>query len=137
MDAVTKKYNDVNGGWAEANKLQKDVEAEDGKDEFCEKTNVKLTIIRSDLDKINTQVEGLKTRFAKSCDFWQLEAKSDLRESTGDFFAFFKKFAKDIEGACPKEEKKRAGAGLAKGAQNAQAAMMAELMRKQAAAAAK
>ena len=60
-----------------------------------------------------------------------------MRESTGDFFAFFKKFTKDIEGACPKEEKKRAGAGLAKSAQNAQAAMMAELMRKQAAAAAK
>ena len=43
-----------------------------------------------------------------------------MRESTGDFFAFFKKFAKDIGDACPKEEKKRAGAGLAKTAQNAQ-----------------
>merc|ERR1712051_896526 len=64
LDAVNKKYNDVNGGWAEANKMQKDVETEDGKDEFCEKTNVKLTIIRSDLDRISSQVEALKARFA-------------------------------------------------------------------------
>ena len=65
LDAVTKKYNDVNSGWADANKMHKDVETEDGKDEFCEKTNVKLTIIRSDLDRINSQVEALKSRFAK------------------------------------------------------------------------
>ena len=76
----------------------------------------------------------MKARFAKQCDFWQIEAKSDLRESTGDYFAFFKKFVKDIGDACPKEEKKRAGAGLTKAATNAQVAMMAELMRKQAAA---
>ena len=60
-----------------------------------------------------------------------------MRESTGDYFAYFKKFTKDIADACPKEEKKRAGAGLSKQATNAQAAMMQELMRKQAAAAGK
>ena len=62
---MSKKYNDVNGGWADANKMHKDIEAEDGKDEFCEKTSVKLTIIRSDLDRINSQVEALKARFVK------------------------------------------------------------------------
>ena len=55
----------MNGGWADANKMHKDIEAEDGKDEFCEKTSVKLTIIRSDLDRINSQVEALKARFVK------------------------------------------------------------------------
>ena len=48
----------------------------------------------------------MKARFTKNCDFFTIEPKSDMRTSTREFFTFFKSFAKDIEDAIPKVEKK-------------------------------
>ena len=53
---------------------------------------------------------SLKDKFKTMCDFFQIEPKSELRESTKDFFDFFKKFAKDIEESIPKAERRRVGA---------------------------
>ena len=44
------------------------------------------------------------------CEFFQIEPKSELRESTTDFFIFFKRFAKEIEDSLPKMDRRRAGA---------------------------
>lgn len=44
------------------------------------------------------------------CEFFQIEPKSELRESTTDFFIFFKRFAKEIEDSLPKTDRRRAGA---------------------------
>ena len=53
----------------------------------------------------------MKAKFEKLCDFFTVEAKSEMRLSTLDFFTFFKRFSKEIEDSMPKEERKRAGAG--------------------------
>ena len=76
----------------------------------------------------------MKSKFEKLCDFFQIEAKSEMRLSTLDFFGFFKRFAKEIEDACPKVEKKRAGAGKPSSANppSFQAELMKKLAEKQA-----
>ena len=72
----------------------------------------------------------MKARFTKNCDFFTIEPKSDMRTSTLDFFTFFKRFAKEIEDAIPKVEKKRAGATSKPGGPGNAPAHHAELMRK-------
>ena len=80
---------------------------------------------------IESDVQGLKSKFEKTCDFFQIEPKSELRESTTDFFLFFKKFTKEIEESIPKMDRRRAGAPSVGGrAGAAQAALHAEMMKK-------
>jgi hypothetical protein len=55
-------------------------------------------------------MDDLKSTFEKQCDFFTIEKKSDMRQSTMDYFSFFKRFAKDIEESLPKPVSKRAGA---------------------------
>ena len=70
----------------------------------------------------------MRTKFEKLCDFFTIEAKSEMRLSTLDFFQFFKRFAVEIEAAMPKEERKRAGAKAAPAKASANnASMFAEM----------
>lgn len=41
------------------------------------------------------------------CDFYLLDKTDDMRKASVDFFGMWKEFFKNVENACPKEEKKR------------------------------
>ena len=53
-----------------------------------------------------------------------------MRQGSADFFMFFKRFCKDMEDNCPKEQKKRAGAGAKPPSKAAPPSFQAELMAK-------
>ena len=52
------------------------------------------------------KIKALKEKFTSSLDFFQLEPKAEMRKSSPDFFAFFKKFNKEIEENLPKVVKR-------------------------------
>ena len=130
MDSISKKYNDTNLSLSEAETAHKAItESGEDKDKFTLTTGSDLKTIKSNVECLDKEIKGLKAKFEKLCDFFQIEPKSDMRSSTLDFFVFFKRFAKEIEDACPKVEKKRAGAASKPGA-SAPPSFHAEMMKK-------
>ena len=85
-----------------------------------------------ELERIEKQLGELDKKFSETCDFYMLGKNDDLRKKSDKFFKFFCEFFDDIAKNMPKEEKKSKSkmAGAAKKAGHA--AMMAELMAKQA-----
>ena len=69
-----------------------------------------IKAIEDSIAKYEKQGQDFKDRHSKLCDFFQLEAKDEKRDSSDEFFKFWKQFVKEIESNLPKEEKKRAGA---------------------------
>lgn len=111
LDGLNKKYNETTTSYLEAKGAHDLVTGSgEGADNFTDTTGRDLKAIKDKLDDYGKQVQALKDVFVKLCDFFQVEAKSDMRSSTLDFFIFFKRFCKEIDDNCPKEVKKRAGA---------------------------
>lgn len=70
------------------------------------------------VEEYKAQLDALKQRYTKTCDYFNIDAKNELRDSTVNFFKFFKQFSKDIEDSIPKNvksKKKPPGKGNAPG----------------------
>lgn len=134
-DSLNKKYNESNVSYNVA-KAALDAVNSSGEDadKFTDSEGRDIKIIRTELDGFESQVKQLKEKHTKLCDFFQVDAKDDKRDSTSDFFQFFKNFCKDIENNLPKEEKSRKGAAAKAGGKanppSFHAEMMAQLAKK-------
>lgn len=81
-----------------------------------------------DFNKFSESVTKMKDTLNVQCDYLRLDKDSTLRASV-EFFKFFKDFFLTVLNAIPKEQKKRAGAGIRGrgGPGGGNAALMAEL----------
>lgn len=79
-------------------------------DNFTKTYGNDLKVIENNLVTYEKIVDEFTARHTKLCDFFQLEAKDEKRESSDEFFKFWKQFAKEVETNIPAPEKKRAGA---------------------------
>ena len=93
--------------------------------DFVDKAEKELTTIVEDSQKVVANHLML-------CDFYGVDAKDEMREKSETFFKVFQEFFKLCEKALPPEPKKVKGKAPAAGARpGPNAAMMAELMKKQ------
>lgn len=101
---MKRKYNEINACYIEAAASHKSItESGEDPDNFLRKTNQLMERIKTELTALKFAMNGLETHLSKLFDFYQVEAKSDLRNGSHEFLTFFKKFCKEIEDSCPKE----------------------------------
>jgi preprotein translocase subunit SecE len=85
-----------------------------------------------ELKKVEDQVSEIEKKFVDTADYYMLGKNDDLRKKSDKFFKFFTEFFDDIQKCLPKEEKKSKAKAGAAAKRAGHAAMMAELMAKQA-----
>ena len=108
------------------------------KDEFLIKMGEFVSNAEKEISEINEDAKKVVETHLKLCDFYGVDAKDEMREKSENFFKVFQEFFKLTEKSLPPEEKKKPAPGskgpagrAGPGAAN-NAAMMAELMKKQA-----
>ena len=86
------------------------------------------------METIEKETKDVTERHPAICDFYLLDKTDDMRKSSVDFFGMWREFFKNVDNACPKEEKKRITkkGGLDKKAAEAMKAQIAELQALQA-----
>lgn len=116
------------------------------RDKFIEHFESEIMIARAKANDIKTKYEALEVRHKETYEYYGLTEKdNEVKEGSAGFIKCFVDFFKNAVEALPKEEKKRgggakgkSGAGAAASNPNAaQAAMMAEMMARNAAKASK
>ena len=84
-------------------------------------------------------MDDVKQHYVELCDWYMFKKDDEMRTASDKFFKFFNELIESMHKALPKVQKKKAHppkgkmGSKAKTANPAQSAMMAELMKKQAA----
>ena len=56
---------------------------------------------------LKNRTDTIMTEHIAVCDFYQLAKDDDMRKDSIPFFAMWRDFFKNVEAACPKEEKRK------------------------------
>ena len=87
------------------------------------------------MEGLKKKTDEIMSEHTVVCDFYQLAKDDDMRKDSIPFFAMWRDFFKNVEAACPKDDKRKGakktmGTGLSGDAQDAMRRQIAELQAK-------